>query len=172
MMEYMGGSIDDKVIDKVLCGIKDNEKSLEMKNFIQHGNTNIYDHGLHVAKLSYILNYKLHLHCNIRTLIKGAFLHDMSLYDWHDKKPEHRLHGFKHAKVARDNAVKYLDIDEDVQDIIYRHMWPLNITRIPKSKEAWVVCMADKVCATQEFIEGKINRVKNIKSKRQSTYEL
>ena len=29
-------------------------------------------------------------------------------------------------------------------------MWPLNITQIPVSREAWLIRLADKVCAVRD----------------------
>ena len=126
----------------------------KMKSYIQHGNTNTYAHVINVAKLSFIINKKLNLHCDTDSMIKGAMLHDFYLYDWHEKDEErdkkYGLHGFSHPEVSLTNAKKYFDINENEENIIRNHMWPLTITHIPKSKEAWVVCIADKIVSLIE----------------------
>ncbi len=53
------------------------------------------------------------------------------------------------------NARRDFRLSRKEQQIIYRHMFPLNITRFPNSKEAAVVCLADKICATVETINKK-----------------
>ncbi len=81
------------------------------------------------------------------------FRSDFYLYDWHHKdNGTHRLHGFTHAARACRNAQTYLGIDHRTAKVIYCHMWPLNPTRIPTSREAWVVCIADKLAALQETV--------------------
>ena len=83
----------------------------------------------------------------------GALLHDFYLYDWHDDDGgSHRLHGFTHPEQARQNAVEVFDIDEKEQEIIRTHMWPLTLSAIPKSREAAIVCLADKWCSLQETL--------------------
>lgn len=87
-----------------------------------------------------------------KELLIGAMLHDFYLYDWHIKDRSHRLHGYHHADRALDNAVRYFDVDERIQHIIWCHMWPLNISRLPKTKEAIIVCIADKICSAKEIL--------------------
>ena len=41
------------------------------------------------------------------------------------------------------------------KQIIFRHMFPLNISRFPNSREVALVCIADKICATMETIHRK-----------------
>lgn len=87
------------------------------------------------------------------TLLKGAMLHDFYLYDWHEEDGgTHKLHGFRHAKAARENARQYLHTNEKINDVIDSHMWPLNLKKVPKSREAWVVCIADKLVSLHETI--------------------
>lgn len=52
----------------------------------------------------------------------------------------------------RENAKKFFNANDDVQHIIYSHMWPLNLTHVPKSREAWIVCLADKYVSLKETI--------------------
>ena len=126
----------------------------KMKDYIQHGTTNTYTHVINVAKLSFIINKKLNLHCDEKSMITGAMLHDFYLYDWHEKDEErdekYGLHGFSHPEISLMNAKKYFDINENVENIIRNHMWPVTITHIPKTKEAWVVCIADKIVSLIE----------------------
>ena len=37
--------------------------------------------------------------------------------------------------------------------IIETHMWPLTITKVPRSKEAFLVCFVDKIMALAETLK-------------------
>lgn len=133
----------------------EHDTALTMRNYIQHGKTSTYEHCHDVARLSFLLNRRLGLKANEDILLPAAFLHDLYLYDWHIPGPGNRWHGYTHADIARRNAKKHFDVCGKVDDIIRTHMWPLNLTRVPKSKEAWIVCMADKIISTRETLNRK-----------------
>ena len=116
---------------------------------IQHGNVTVYAHCLRVACLACTLAGWLHLRVDEDALIRGALLHDYFLYDWHDPDNGHRWHGFTHPATALQNALQDWDLSDVEQDIIARHMFPL--TPVPPAcREAWLVCLADKLCAAGE----------------------
>ena len=125
------------------------------RTFYQHGKINIYVHSLRVAYICYYWVKKYHLHVDEKALIRGALLHDYFLYDWHDKEHEHkRPHGFFHPSAALCNAKQDFILTRKEENIIQRHMFPL--TLIPAGcKEAWLVCMADKVCSTRETVRER-----------------
>ncbi|MCR5294871.1 MAG: HD domain-containing protein [Lachnospiraceae bacterium] len=124
-----------------------------MKRYKQHGCVSTFEHCENVARLCYRLNRALFLRANLRTLLIGAMLHDFFLYDWHEEGDgSHRLHGFSHAGRACRNAEKYFEIDKEIRHVIYCHMWPLNLQRVPMSREAWLVCLADKYVSLQETL--------------------
>lgn len=127
--------------------------------YFQHGNTTVLKHCRNVAYYSLLLAKKLeakfNMSFNYRNLIIGAFLHDLFLYDWHEKDKSHRLHGYTHPLTASINAKAICNVNEDIQKIIKTHMWPLTLRKIPLSKEAFIVCIVDKILAIKETFNKK-----------------
>ena len=127
------------------------ENMQKEKEFIQHGDVSVYEHSVSVAlECLKIANY-LQIPIDIKSLIRGALLHDYFLYDWHEKDDSHKWHGFRHAKTALKNAKKEYILSEIEENMIYCHMFPLNL-RIPKYRESIILCIADKIVATKETI--------------------
>lgn len=122
------------------------------RNFIQHGNTSVYEHSIRVAYYSLWLAECLHLCRHRRELVRGALLHDYFLYDWHEKDRSHNLHGFRHPFTALRNANEDFTLSNREQNIILRHMFPL-IPVPPTCLEGWIVCMVDKGCSVYEVIK-------------------
>ena len=126
---------------------------MQMDNFIQHGDITTLEHVIAVAYTSFVLAKKVN--ADVKTTVRAAMLHDLYLYDWHIKDPENRpplTHGFTHPAAAAENAKKYFEPSEKELKIIRSHMWPLTLLHMPTSKEAFIVTMADKYCATNETL--------------------
>ncbi len=141
-----------QTLRSLLHGTSNTPVAQRMRRFKQHGNVSTYRHCRDVTALCFLLNRRLHLGANEATLVRGAFLHDLYLYDWHEKNAAHKLHGFHHAEKALENARQNFALNQKEQDMIYSHMWPLNLTRVPKSREALILCVADKLCALRETL--------------------
>lgn len=122
------------------------------KTFMQHGNISVFDHSVAVTIKCLKIAHKLGIPVDQKTLIRGALLHDYFLYDWHESDKSHRLHGFTHAKKALLNAEKKYELNDIERNMIYCHMFPLNL-RIPKFRESIILCIADKIVATKETLE-------------------
>lgn len=119
--------------------------------FMQHGRVSVLEHSLRVTACCLALAAALHLRVDTRALVRGALLHDYFLYDWHDRDPGHRWHGFRHARTAARNAARDFAISEVERDMILSHMFPL-YPHPPCCRESAVLCVADKVCALQETL--------------------
>ncbi len=132
------------------------------KQFIQHGNVSVYEHSILVAIECIKIAYKYGIPVDLKTLIRGSLLHDFFLYDWHIKDKNNKWHGVKHAKRALENAKKEFELNEIEQNMIYCHMFPLNL-RIPKYRESAILCIADKISATKETISPYIEIIKRKK---------
>ena len=119
-----------------------------MNGFIQHGDITCLEHCLFVSYTSFSLCRSLGL--NAEEAARGALLHDLFLYDWHDKNAEYTgLHGFSHPKTALHNAEIHFDLTTREKDMIVKHMWPLTL-RVPRYRESFIVGIADKFCAVLE----------------------
>ena len=145
-------SRDRKHIHEILKTYQAQKEVQSMQKFVQHGHTSTYQHSMNVVRLSYWLNKRFHLHADEKTLLVGALLHDFYLYDWHEKSTWHRWHGFSHPFRAAGNARKIFKINEKEKQIIESHMWPLTLRHMPGSREAVIVCLADKCCSVIETV--------------------
>ena len=88
-----------------------------------------------------------------RSMVRGALLHDFFMYDWHDPGNLRLLHGFTHAREALNTALEQFELNDIEQDVIRKHMFPLNIA-LPRYKETLIVTLADKVSAVLETINS------------------
>lgn len=139
-------------IDTILKEYCNTKEALSMKNFCQHGSVSTYEHVMYVTRVCYYLNERFKLGADVKALVVGAFLHDFYLYDWHDKDDSHKWHGFSHANTALVNANAHFALNDKERDIIAHHMWPLNLTKLPRCREALLVCLVDKYCSTVETL--------------------
>lgn len=127
------------------------------KRFIQHGSVSVYAHSFAVAvcavrlALWYRRFFPWSRRLRIRSLVRGALLHDYFLYDWHVPAKWHRLHGFHHAARAYRNAKRDFALNALEENMIRAHMFPLGIV-VPRYRESWILWTADKICALRETI--------------------
>ena len=126
-----------------------------MREFPQHHGTNTLSHSLKVAQMSFILAERLGWDINERELARGALLHDYYLYDIKAKKLGPYQHGTSHPGIAAKKADKDFSLTDNEMNVIRSHMWPLTLFSPPRSKEAALVCMADKYIATKEMFLHK-----------------
>jgi uncharacterized protein len=119
-----------------------------------HGETNVLEHSLNVAIVCLYITSAFKLNIDNVSLIRGSLLHDYFLYDWHEKSENHKYHGFTHPRKAFKNASAKILVSKTEKDMILHHMFPLTISP-PQSKEAWILCCADKICAIYEIFGSK-----------------
>lgn len=133
----------------------------KMKLYRQHYDTNCFDHCYNVAFYSYLICKKLNL--DYISVSRAGMLHDLFLYDWRKKQPERkRFHGFRHPRIALNNASKLFDLNEKEKDIILKHMWPITIIP-PKYIEGYIITLTDKYCALEESYNHYFNYFKKRK---------
>lgn len=92
---FMGESLSD-ILDAPVVE--------RMSQYTQHGQITTFEHCCAVAYYSLRLARFLRLRFDFRGLVRGAFLHDFYLYDWHVPDKHHRLHGLSHPDTALRNA--------------------------------------------------------------------
>lgn len=139
---------------KVYVEVCEQSRFKESKQYIQHGDTSVYEHSINVAYSAMCMAIQLGRTGHLEELIRGALLHDYFLYDWHEKNSGHGLHGFYHPGKALKNAEEHFHLSKREKVIIKRHMFPLTPVP-PDSCEAYLVCMADKICSVQETFRTK-----------------
>lgn len=138
--------------EHVQC-IINHEEYQQLARFIHHRPFTTLEHSLRVAQIAYNWSIRLERKLNLDThsVTRGALLHDFFLYDWHQPRPDKsRWHGFRHPRIACQNAERCFVLNEKEKDIILSHMWPLT-PRLPKTREAFLVMVADKMASIQEF---------------------
>lgn len=133
--------------------ILNHEEYQQLARYTHHRPFTTLEHSLRVAQIAYNWSVRLESKLNLDTqaITRGALLHDFFLYDWHEPRSDgSRWHGFRHPRIACQNAERCFELSEKEKDIILSHMWPLT-PRLPKTREAFLVMVADKIATIQEF---------------------
>ncbi len=124
----------------------------------QHHNDSVYDHTLRVAYQAWRMGKRWK--ADEEPLLRGALFHDLYFHDWREK--EHIInHGWTHPYIALGNAKKHFSpVSAHEANIISSHMWPFNIKNPPKSREALILSLADKMVASGEVVLMFLNFLK------------
>lgn len=143
----------------------------EMKKYRQHFNTSCFDHCIEVSYWSYIICKKLHL--DYTSMVRGALLHDLFLYNWRGSKKKLHLkkfHAFIHPYIALQNAEKICSLNEKEKDIILKHMWPVSFFHFPKYKESFIITITDKLSSLNSFRKYILKKEYTLLSKNDKIY--
>jgi len=138
----------------ILKDITRNSRFSMCKEFTQHGDTSVWEHCVQVAHTAYALAHKFNIEVSESELIRGALLHDYFLYDWHENNLPNKIHGFTHPRKACKEALKDFELSKREQDMILHHMFPLT-PMPPRYREGFLLCLADKMCATNETVDRR-----------------
>lgn len=146
-MDLKHQALKDQTYLDIVENILNSEEFEKRKNYKHHGEKTVYNHSLEVSYLAYKISKKLGLDYNDTAI--GGLLHDFYYEDWHLAKKQKNIlkkHGFVHAKEALENTKIFFPqyVNFKTQDIILRHMFPLNIIP-PKYLESWIVSISDKI---------------------------
>lgn len=122
------------------------------KTIPHHGKITVYEHTIAVTLLSLYLVHRLKLKVDEKSMVRGALLHDYYLYDRYAKEKGYETHRHHHPETAYKNAKDEFELNEREKDIILKHMFPW-IMKPPKYRESVIVSIADKACATKDYID-------------------
>ena len=138
---------------------------LQLRSCPHHGGENsLYIHSVDTAKCAYRLARRFRLkEDRVRALTRAALLHDFFGYDWQSERHKrymHRysgwergrhMHAFIHGSHAAHRAGRMFGLDQRQKDAIASHLFPL--ASWPRSSEAWLLTLADKMVASREVSE-------------------
>ena len=158
------GDIKKKELEDIYQSFLNDEKVLRMKEIQMHRGSNCYIHSFKVAKLA-IKRALRHKKGDLYIILLGSILHDYYLYDWRIDKSKMKNHLKDHPYIAAENAEKDFGIHEPIKKVIKSHMWPINFTEFPKTKEARIISHADKTIYLREIICSR-----RYKKKREEKY--
>ena len=153
-----------KHLEDIYQSFLHDEKVLKMKDISMHRGSNCYFHSFKVAKLA-IKRALRHKKGDLEVILMAAILHDYYLYDWRVDKSKMKHHMGSHPYTAATNAERDFGIHEPIKRVIESHMWPVNFTNFPKTKEARIVSNADKSIYLKEIVCSK-----RYKQKREQKY--
>ncbi len=119
-----------------------------MKRWRHHFSVTCWEHSVFVSWVAFRLARRWGW--DARAAARAGLLHDLYLYDPFDKTAHPGSQCLDHPEFALRNARALCpDLSEREQNAIVSHMFPLAV-HLPRCREAWVVNLADKLCATIE----------------------
>ncbi len=151
-------SCEKQMIRKYGRDILSSEKFRQARGQIHHYRTTVASHSFKTAiaglKLCEILR-RVGINVDARMVVRTALLHDLGMVGRSDLYRNNYECCMKHpgnsASISRQICS---EIDEKSLAAIESHMWPLSV-HIPRTKEAFVLCMADKIASVKDLIYRK-----------------
>ena len=138
----------------ILCS----EEFIQAFSERHHLKSNVGNHSILTARMSLNLCKVLNRFGYIvdeENAVRISLLHDLGMLGRKEKYKNtrvcHRMHPIDSAITAKQI---WNDIDRDSVAAIRNHMWPLTPKR-PASREAYVLCVADKMAAVGDWFISK-----------------
>lgn len=128
---------------------------MKTKSIVHHGNTR-YNHSVRVSYVSYKLSN--FFGCDAKSCIRAGALHDFFLVRDDKNIVSSAKMLVEHPTIAKQNAIEYFGVNEKEQNIIESHMFPISNV-MPKTKEAWLVSLSDKIVALMEGVTSAKTQV-------------
>ena len=136
-----------KSFDSIVKEMLSNSKFMRLAYESHHGMTRL-DHSLNVARKVY--HYAIKFKLDYISATRAAIMHA-------DFISNHGLiQGVVHPDIALANARGEFEVNDKEANMIESHMFPLSIT-LPRSKEAWLLTIVDKIQAIIEYATYKFN---------------
>ena len=136
-LEYTGDLLSDDLVKG-------------MEKYHHHKEVTTHFHSVYVSYTVLKMAEKMKLE-NAREITRAALLHDFYLYEWYTEKHE-EYHIYYHPKMSVKNIENHFGSLSPVQkNMILSHMFPMGI-ELPKSKGAWLLTLADKRCASEDYL--------------------
>ncbi len=127
-----------------------------------HHRSSVGDHSIMTARagltMCKVIN-KTRFHIDERKVVRISLLHDLGMLGRDERYRNNFMCGYLHPKNSAVTAQKlWSDIDPKSIRAIQSHMWPLSPS-MPHSKEAFILCLADKVAALGDCFNPKTRKV-------------
>jgi uncharacterized protein len=127
--------------------ILSNDEFRSLSRYLHHRGTSRLMHSINVSYIAWLIAGKFG--CDREMAARAGLLHDFCPYDFKEKTPTGEHQAFYHPKAAAENSIRVFRINHREKEAILTHMFPL--APIPKNQEAWIITLADKICATMEL---------------------
>ena len=130
----------------------------EARKQIHHYRSTVASHSVKTAitGLRICLSLrKLGIKVDMRSVVRTALLHDLGMVGRDELYSNNYECCLRHpGNSANISRQIWKGIDDKSVAAIKSHMWPLSL-RAPKTKEAFVLCMADKAASIYDLIAKK-----------------
>ena len=143
----MDKNVREREFVELMRELLESDQVRMMGRWRHHGPVTTLDHSLFVAYNAYRMARWFGM--DALAAARGGLLHDLYLYDSHDKSAHPGNQCFDHPRFAARNAAALTPLTPKERNIILSHMWPLG-GALPRSLEAWMVDLVDTVCAGLE----------------------
>lgn len=134
--------------------VLESEYFSDARHQVHHLLSDVASHSVNTAIMCIVL-YRIltvfHIRLNLPMLIITALAHDLGMigreHRYSSNREAYREHPGYSAQILREIRP---DIDKDSCEAVASHMYPANAVK-PATKEAWILCLADKCAACTDW---------------------